>query len=131
MPKIHFDPPVLGRKDIPAVLWIFASSLGFIAVFAAFMKQTYDPNVPYWKELVNWLLIWSAGSTISYFVVRPLRGLPPLFRKRETDDFETWLTGNGWRWSRLRERYTTNELILLFGTIGVLLFACFLWTTKM
>ncbi len=70
------------------------------------------------------------AQLLNILVLRPARGMPPLLRKKDSDDFETWLTGNGFRLSRLRERYTGDELILVFGSIGVALFAYVLWITK-
>ena len=86
---------------------------------------------PYWKAFVAMALSIETSEIIYIFLLRPLRGQPPLLRRRAIDDFEAWPLGNGIRWSRLGERYSSDELILLFGIIAVMLFAVTLWVLRM
>jgi len=131
MPKFPFDPPTLGRKDLPAVLWISISTLAINAVVAEFMRERFMQNVPFWSAYIWWNLTIAVGFHFYYLIFRPLRGQPPLFRKRPGDDFETWLLGSGFKWSRLTERYTTDELLLVFGFQAVLLFATLFYSVRM
>ena len=128
MPKIPFDPPTLSRKDIPALLLWFAGAVLLNVVLSAWMAQfIHEP----FYAVSGMLAIGSIfAQLLNVLILRPARGMPPLVRKRDSDDFETWLGGNGFRLSRLRERYSGDELILVFGSTAVALFAYILWITR-
>ncbi len=129
--KLPFDPPTVQRKDVRALSAVFVSVLFGLGAYCAAMRGTFYPDKPYWHVLGTFLLSNAVAWVLIIFVVRPLRGMPPLIRKRPQDDFETWLTGYGFRWGRLRERYSTNELIWLFGVLVVPCVAAFVSSIRM
>ena len=130
MPKFPFDPPVLSARDLPVVMLVALSAFGLLAVFVAVLQPNFFPEIAAWKLYVMFVAGLATSHLISFLVVRPMRGMPPIFRKRYTDDFETWMGGNGLRWSRIYERYTTQELILLVAVISMLFAFTMAWAIR-
>lgn len=131
MPKRHFDPPTLGWRDLPTIAVNIAFLLIADAAVAAFFQRAFIREHTFLQVYAWYSLVVASGLYFYHLILRPVRGMPPLFRRRKCDDFETWISGDGLKISRLRERYSTDELILLFGFQVVLLLAMLLYASRM
>jgi hypothetical protein len=115
---MRFDrqPRVLSPKDVPRLRPYIVACIAFCAISAiALSKELGKPFVP---TLLLLLVAGAITQVIFIFVLRPAAGKPALFRIRESDDFETFLTGKRFDLSRLRERYSVGEIVLLVFVIG-------------
>lgn len=131
MRKDPFSQSILSREQLPAAAAIEIGKFVALAAIVFSLHSVLFRDYSYWKAFVAMALSVEAGELTYVFLLRPLRGQPPILRRRPTDNFETWPLGNGVKWSRLGERYSSDELILVFGVIAVMLLATMLWTARM
>jgi hypothetical protein len=119
---VHNKPRgLLTRQEISQIVAVTFVGWVLLACVAMALQRWTLRGIPSWKIFVLLLLSAEAGRFANIFILRPLRGQPPLFRFRYGDDFATYLGGGEIKWSRLFERYSSDELILLVGVLIVLL----------
>ena len=73
----------MNRKEVGQSILIHSSCLVFWAVFTYYMQQKFNPDVAFWRLFIAYVLPWELGLGIWIFFIRPARGLPPIFRKRD------------------------------------------------
>jgi len=115
---------MFGRVGLPSLLSFLALNFAAAACVALFIELMPHPELPFWKELLALLYSYFSMWVIIFFVMRPLFGSPTVFRTRDTDRYGARVTGRDLSWTRLRERYTTTEIVVILVAI-VALFAGF------
>ena len=73
----------MNRKLVTQIILNHVVCLLFMAAFTYGMQQRFNPNVAYWRLFISYVLPWELGLAIWIFFIRPIRGLPPYFRKRD------------------------------------------------